>query len=143
MIEQLVDVTDTRWAQVFDIWLRTNIEAHDFIPESYWQDSLPFVKESIPQATVYVYEEQGEVLGFIGLENEYIAGIFVKSEAQGKGIGQKILNSIKEKYNQLSLSVYSENIRALNFYLKENFYVISESSDETGHLEKAMVWKKQ
>ncbi|HCM90146.1 MULTISPECIES: GNAT family N-acetyltransferase [Vagococcus] len=142
MIKQLVDPTDIRWPQVFDIWLSANIDAHKFIDASYWKEAFPFVKEMLPQAIVYVYEENQEILGFVGLEENNIAGIFVKNNAQGKGIGKQMLKKIKGKYDKLSLSVYVENRRALNFYIKEGFEVVSELIDETGHLEKTMDWKK-
>lgn len=36
---------------------------------------------------VYVYEEDGEILGFIGMDAEYIAGIFVAAGHKGQRIG--------------------------------------------------------
>lgn len=43
--------------RVADIWLDTNIKAHDFIPAQYWKNNLEAVKEMLPQAEVYVYED--------------------------------------------------------------------------------------
>lgn len=31
--------------QVMELWLATNISAHDFIPAKYWQDNYALVKE--------------------------------------------------------------------------------------------------
>ena len=41
---------------VMQIWLTTNIRAHDFIPKEYWTDNYKTVKNILPQAEVYVYE---------------------------------------------------------------------------------------
>ena len=48
------------------IWLEGNLSAHDFIPPQYWQGNVELVKGLLAQAEVYVYEDEGEVLGFLG-----------------------------------------------------------------------------
>ena len=37
---------------VMQIWLDTNIEAHSFIPEQYWQEHFAAVKKMLPKAEV-------------------------------------------------------------------------------------------
>lgn len=46
--------------------------AHSFIPTEYWKANQALVRELLPQAEVYVYEKNGEILGFAGLDGEYI-----------------------------------------------------------------------
>ena len=58
--------------RVADIWLKTNLKAHDFIPEQYWTSNYELVKEMMSQAEVYVYEDNKMIQGFVGLSNEYI-----------------------------------------------------------------------
>ncbi|HBD63867.1 MAG TPA: N-acetyltransferase [Clostridiales bacterium] len=126
---------------VMNIWLETNIAAHDFIESGYWRDNFDDVKKMIPEASVYAYEEQGEVQGFIGLVDGYIAGIFVRSEYQSKGIGRNLLNYAKSIRNNLSLQVYKKNEGAVRFYLKEDFSIAKEQIDEsTGETEFVMSW---
>ena len=81
--------------KVADIWLDTNIKANSFIPAQYWKDNFELVKKLLLQAEVYVYEENLEIQGFIGLNGEYIEGIFVSDEYQSQGIGARLLNYIK------------------------------------------------
>ena len=50
--------------KVAEIWLNTNIKAHDFIPAQYWKSNFELVKELLLQATVYVYEDNQEIQGF-------------------------------------------------------------------------------
>ena len=64
--------------RVADIWLKSNLKAHDFIPEQYWTSNYELVKEMMSQAEVYVYEDDKMIQGFIGLSNEYIEGIFAQ-----------------------------------------------------------------
>ena len=130
---------------VMQIWLDTNIKAHKFIPKEYWINNYIVVKEMLPQAEVYVYEEDDthQIVGFIGLANSYIAGIFIKEVAQSKGIGKQLLNYVKEIKFVLSLSVYQKNVRAVSFYLREQFMIQSEDIDNsTNEKEFIMNWSK-
>ncbi len=130
--------------RVADIWLDTNKMAHDFISASYWQGYFEAVKEMFLQAEMYVYEmeEEHRIQGFIGLDQDYIAGIFVCKEAQGCGIGRQLLGFVKERRKQLSLHVYVKNVRAVTFYQREGFIIQTEGMDEnTGEKEYSMIWK--
>ena len=49
--------------KVAEIWLNTNIKAHDYIPAQYWKSNFELVKELLLQATVYVYEDNQEIQG--------------------------------------------------------------------------------
>ncbi|WP_076149964.1 N-acetyltransferase [Ligilactobacillus murinus] len=128
--------------QVMELWLATNISAHDFISAKYWHANYALVKKMLPQANIWVYEKNNEIWGFIGLQDTYIAGIFVADKAQGKGIGSKLLAKAKQQKSQLSLAVYAKNERALNFYQRADFTVVNEQLDETtGQVEYLMKWQ--
>lgn len=126
---------------VADIWLDTNIKAHNFISAQYWKYNFEAVKGMFAQAEVYVYEDENKIQGFVGLSDDYIAGIFVWSEAQSSGIGKQLLDFAKGIKKQLSLSVYQKNTRAVKFYQRENFEIQCENMDEnTGEKEYSMIW---
>ena len=128
--------------RVADIWLKTNLKAHFFIPEQYWISNYEFVKEMLPQAEVYVYEDDKMIQGFIGVSDEYIEGIFVSDEMQSRGIGKMLLDYIKDKKDRLQLKVYQKNVRAMSFYQREGFTIQSESMDEfTREKEYVMNWE--
>ena len=125
-----------------DIWLKTNLKAHFFIPEQYWISNYEFVKELLPQAEVYVYEDDKMIQGFIGINDEYIEGIFVSDEMQSRGIGKMLLDYIKDKKDRLQLKVYQKNVRVMSFYQREGFTIQSESMDEfTREKEYVMNWE--
>lgn len=139
MIRKLQKVDINR---VADIWLKTNLKAHFFIPEQYWISNYEFVKEMLPQAEVYVYEDDKMIQGFIGINDEYIEGIFVSDEMQSRGIGKMLLDYIKDKKDRLQLKVYQKNVRAMSFYQREGFTIQSERMDEfTGETEYVMNWE--
>ena len=101
--------------KVADIWLDTNIKAHNFILAEYWKSNFKSVKEALLLAEVYVYEYDTEIQGFIGLNDEYVEGIFVSGEMQSQGIGKILLNYAKDKRNKLYLNVYPKNARQYLF----------------------------
>lgn len=121
--------------QVMQIWLATNVQAHDFIAETYWKGQFENVKKLIPASEVYVCEKSNKIVGFIGLSENYIAGIFVASNFQSYGIGKRLLDYAKGLKPELYLHVYQKNIRAVKFYQRENFVIESETVDGTGEKE--------
>lgn len=128
--------------KVADIWLKTNLKTHYFIPEQYWTNNYEVVKEMLPQADVYVYEDDKIIQGFVGINNEYIEGIFVSDEMQSCGIGKMLLDYIKDKKDKLQLKVYQKNVRAMSFYQREGFTIQSEEMDEfTREKEYVMNWE--
>ena len=139
MIRKLQNVDINR---VADIWLKTNLKTHFFISEQYWISNYEFVKELLPQAEVYVYEDDKMIQGFIGVNDEYIEGIFVSDEMQSRGIGKMLLDYIKDKKDRLQLKVYQKNVRAMSFYQREGFIIQSEGMDEfTREKEYVMNWE--
>lgn len=130
--------------KVADIWLATNLKAHSFIPAQYWKSNFELVKELLLQATAYVYEDKQEIQGFVGLNDEYIEGIFVSNEMRSHGIGKALLNYAKNKRNKLFLNVYQKNVRAIAFYQREGFEIQQSCFDEaTKEKEYVMVWLKK
>ena len=70
---------------VMKLWLSGNISAHSFVPEEYWHSHFDEVQEALLQAKVLVCDIDGNIKGFIGLMNEYIAGIFVDKSCRSTG----------------------------------------------------------
>ena len=129
--------------EVAYIWLHTNKKAHDFIAETYWDEHFEMVEGMLGDAEIYVFEEQGQIKGFVGLDGEYIAGIFVREKEQSLGIGKQLLDFVKSLKGQLKLNVYQKNELAIKFYTREQFEIQDEQTDEaTGEAEYLMLWKK-
>ena len=128
---------------VMKIWFDANLEVHNFIDKDYFISNYSYVKEQMKQSNIFVYENNGKILGFIGIDNGFIQGIFVSKTSRSKGIGKKLIDYCKEKYSTLSLKVYEKNKRAINFYKKQSFQIQSKSVDsQTKEIEYEMIWKK-
>jgi len=130
--------------QVMRIWYNTNIQAHFFIDMSYWDRKRDQVREMIRDAEVYVCEVNGQIEGFMGLQGDYVAGMFVKPEMQNRGIGCDLLDHVKKKKKILELDVYQKNWAAVRFYVSQSFNEEDITKDqETGENQIRMVWEKR
>lgn len=127
---------------IMQIWLHGNLIAHPFIDPQFWYANYDFVSQQILRADVFVNQKDQEILGFIGLVSDYIAGIFVDPQVQSQGIGQALLNHVKQNHASLTLNVYAQNKRAYQFYRKQGFDIVDEKIDvQTNALDYTMQWK--
>ena len=131
--------------RVMQIWLKSNINAHMFIEESYWVMNYNLVKDTyIPMSKTFVYEENSRIKGFISLiDGNYIGALFVDINCQGQGIGKKLMEYLINRYEKLSLSVYKQNEKAVSFYKNSGFKIVTEQENEdSGFIEYVMCLEK-
>ena len=118
--------------KIMGIWLESTIYAHKFISKEYWNENYNIVKDVyIPMSKTFVYEDNDDIRGFISvINNNFIGALFVEKNYQGQGIGKSLIDYAKNLYDNLSLAVYKENEKALEFYKKMGFKIISENINE-------------
>ena len=82
-------------------------------------------------------EEKGIIKGFISvIDKEFIGALFVDNNYQGLGIGSKLIRYVDSIYDELTLTVYKENSRAVSFYKSIGFNILDEQiNDDTGSIE--------
>ena len=130
---------------LMDLWLSANMDAHAFIPASYWAEHAGQVRTQLPLAEVYVCQQDAAapIDGFIGINGTHIEGLFVKKACRSKGVGRQLLTHAKQLKTRLTLCVYRQNPKALSFYEREGFAILSEGTDgSTGEKEFFMGWRR-
>lgn len=83
---------------------------------------------------IYVYTNDDKVIGFIHISSNYeiidILNIVVDPKYEKQGIGTKLINYIIKNKDQnatkIMLEVREDNLKAINFYQKNNFKIISK-----------------
>jgi putative acetyltransferase len=129
---------------LIELWLASTIQAHPFIPQSYWIESESIVRNVyIPQSLTWIYQEGEKMAGFISvLDKRFVGALFVEESYIGKGIGGALIERAKANFSELSLEVYQKNQRAVHFYYRHGFR-IEESAwqDETHHPTWIMSWQ--
>ena len=106
---------------VIDIWRQGNLSAHCFISSAYWESYLDYMRDVLPKSDVWVYCINERIVAFIGLINDYIAGMFVAEDYRSQGVGHELIEHLKSHCKTLSLCVYEKNHRAIEFYVREGF----------------------
>lgn len=123
---------------IMNIWIQGNEQAHNFIDIEFFKQNYDIVKMLIPMSTIYVQDLNG-VVGFIGLTEDYISGLFVEKSYRHQGIGTALIEKAKQHHNELSVHVYKQNNDAIDFYLSQHFEIIGESiNEETNYPEVLM-----
>ena len=129
--------------KVMRIWYDGNIQAHDFIDQEYWDRNFGYVSRLIPRTEVYVYERDGNVVGFIGIDEGYVNGLFVEDTYRGCGMGTKLLHYVMDLYEVIELDVFEDNFGAVCFYEKRNFKKLREEiNEDLGEVEYRMFYKR-
>lgn len=146
MQEHLIKIRQAEpkdFEKLANIWLESSIDAHDFIPKSYWVNNKSAMQNQyLPMSEVYLVEEAGKVHAFIALVENNVAAIFVSPSKQGKGLGKLLISHAKKLRNKLELNVYQENESSVAFYKANGFEILKESLDSnTQAKEFVMLWK--
>jgi GNAT superfamily N-acetyltransferase len=85
---------------------------------------------------VWVAEEAGQVVGFIGLGDDMLEQIYVDPDAQNRGIGTELMDHAKRlRPARLQLWVFQKNEGARRFYERHGFRLV-ELTDGAGNMEK-------
>ncbi len=139
-------MTDDDVEAVGQIWLAASLQAHDFVPAEFWHaDHKVMTSELLPGAHGYVHETDREIDGFVvlgsGKRSNVMGALFVSPRYQGQGIGTQLVEHVKSMLNSLTLSVYKQNQRAIEFYKARGFRIAGESvCEHTGCGEHEMEW---
>lgn len=142
MITKLNSFSDRDLEQLAQIWLNGNLQAHSFIPAQYWKNQFVNIKKMLPEANIFVYRNNETIVGFLGELDGYIAGLFVDMNYRNQGVGSRLINYLKQINDKLTLSVYVDNINAVNFYENKDFIIDSVGMDtETDSKEYHMIWE--
>lgn len=128
---------------VVRVWLEASVEAHRFIPRSFWEAAagdmrtlyLPLSDEIV----LHVDDGSGNIDAFLAFTDSFLAALFVTPAAQGQGLGSRLFRIARRMHPDLSLCVYKENERAVAFYRRHGLVVLGERVEEkTGHVELLM-----
>jgi len=113
------------------IWEQATSSAHSFLP----MDFNRTVKEAmastyLPDSNTWVFEEDGEVVGFISMLENEIGGLFVSPDRQSQGVGSQLVNHMRQFHQELEVEVFELNNIGKPFYEKNGFTQIKRYHHE-------------
>nr|WP_315223836.1 GNAT family N-acetyltransferase [uncultured Flavobacterium sp.] len=141
-ITTIQNIAYTTWTITYDQILSK--EQLDYMLDLMYSDEALTIQFRKKKQLFYLILDDETPLGFIGIEHHYndqlvtrIHKIYLLPEAQGKGIGKKVMDEIakmalENNSTALSLNVNRYNT-SLTFYKKIGFEVIEELDIEIGN----------
>jgi GNAT superfamily N-acetyltransferase len=109
----------------------------DFLPELHTadEDLAFFAERFLPANEVWVADDAGEVVGYVGFDADWINHLYVLPDAQGRGVGPQLLALALADNRPRRLWTFQQNARARRFYERRGF-VLLELTDGSGNEEK-------
>lgn len=104
------------------IWHAASIKGHPFFTADQLREQARLVGEIyLPRAENWVATLAGEPVGFIGLMDSFIGGLFVDPARHGLGIGRQLVEHALALKGELTLEVFALNAAAIGFYRHNGF----------------------
>lgn len=122
MIRTTTKLSAKELESVLSIWLHANLDSHEFIPSTYWENQVESVRKALPDAVIYLAEIDQEIIGFAGVIDQFIAGIFVKREYRQQRIGTQLMKKIKETNKNTDFDSLSKKSISYSFLSFTRFY---------------------
>ncbi len=121
------EVKKTDYPILVDIWESAVLSTHDFLKKEdflYYREHLPTYFQYV---TLYGYEQDGRLVGFIGVAENNIEMLFVHNDYRSSGVGKRLVMYAIEKLQVYKVDVNEQNIQAVGFYQHMGFSVITRS----------------
>ena len=84
---------------------------------------------------LWVFDEDGVVMGFMWVDSQQIKKLFVEPVLQSRGIGSELLEYAVDKLGATYLWALEKNTRAIAFYQRHGFQTTEEKMLEEGTTE--------
>jgi GNAT superfamily N-acetyltransferase len=89
----------------------------------------------LERAELWVFEEQGRILGFAGVSGGELTHLYTDPPAQKRGVGRTLLDHVKTlQPDGLELWVFQKNEGARRFYERHGFQLV-RLTDGAGNME--------
>ena len=114
----------------------------EYLPQVPDEAAVPIAKRIREHEEVWLAEEDGNLLGFLGIEHStnldapVLEKIYVEPGEQGQGIGAALLDKAKElRPDGLYLWVFQRNDGARRLYERQGFQLV-KLTDGGGNMER-------
>ena len=129
---------EARDAQAIAIVHRTAMRVSlSFLPDLHTaaEDLRYFSEKFLPANQVWVADEGGQVVGYVGFDPDWINHLYVLPEFQGQGVGPLLLAKAMGDGRSRRLWTFQRNARARKFYEDRGFVAV-EFTEGEGNEEK-------
>lgn len=130
-------------AEVTALWLESSAQAHPFLPTGFTAHAEADMREVFlplsDEVVLYVDDASGRIDAFMAFTGDFLGALFVRPSAQGRGIGRRLLRIALRMHPELTLSVYTDNVRAVEFYRRHGLAVLGRRTEEASGCEELIM----
>jgi GNAT superfamily N-acetyltransferase len=108
-----------------------------YLPELHTQQQdLAFFEEHVfPSSTIWLAEDDGRLIGFAVLKQDWLDHLYVDPNWHGRGVGSALLTAVRENAGELNLWTFQANEQARRFYERHGFRLVG-LTDGSGNEER-------
>ena len=121
-----IEVTD--YPRLMEIWESAVLSTHDFLKEEdflYYKEQLPVYFQYV---TLFGFEQEGILIGFMGIAEGNLEMLFVDDNYRGIGIGKRLITYAIGNLQVTKVDVNEQNIQAVGFYKYMGFSIYKRSN---------------
>lgn len=115
------------YPRLVEIWESSVSATHDFLKK----EDFEYYKRNLPTYFLYValygFEQDGKLVGFMGIAEGNLEMLFIDSYNRGKGVGKHLITYAIDKLQVEKVDVNEQNDQAVGFYKHIGFKVCSRS----------------
>ena len=117
-IINLTERIETDIIRLTDVWKASVIATHTFLSADEIAQIEPFVPISLQNVPhlVAVTDDNGDLIAFMGVDDNRVEMLFITPQHIGQGIGSKLIEYGIEKYQINEVTVNEQNPKAVGFY---------------------------
>ena len=118
----------TDYPRLMEIWESAVSSTHDFLKEEdflYYKEQLPVYFQHV---TLFGFEQEGILIGFMGIAEGNLEMLFVDDNYRGIGIGKRLITYAIGNLQVTKVDVNEQNIQAVGFYKYMGFSIYKRSN---------------
>lgn len=122
------EIKTTDYPRLIEIWESAVLNTHDFLKEEdflYYKKQLPVYFQHV---NLLGFEQEGILVGFMGVAEANLEMLFVDHDYRGTGIGKKLISYAIADLHVTKVDVNEQNTQAVNFYKHIGFNVLRRSA---------------
>ncbi len=115
--------------RIVEVWEASVRATHHFLTEADIQYIKSLVEDDLAQIETLLgmRDGDGQVIGFIGVEGDEVAALFIHPDWRGKGVGRRLFSYAVETLGATRVDVNEQNDQAVGFYRRMGFEVVGRS----------------
>ncbi len=129
---EITPIAKTAYDEVVELWEASVRATHDFLKEEDILYFKPLILNTYLDAVSLrcLRNEQGKMVGFMGVANQNLEMLFVSPDYRGQKIGQTLLKYAIETFQIIKVAVNEQNEQAVGFYKRFGFETIKRSETD-------------